>query len=524
MQPQVRPAARPSRQSVPGCTHMETEAVYDKYRHCPNCRQPCDLGFVLECREDQLLAHPQEAFQARRTANGAAISPLRLKLSVFGLNESIIEQAERGLYTKAQIEKLIGQKLMVAQVVESTRRACRTFVHDTRTNKELTGTADDSNITANDASAESGVSSHPAGYNPTRPRCRFIGCHHCCRWLWCRAVTNLDSIQPNTPPPTWKDLKDLPTHDNHIVRNIGLHPNPTVTYHDIFHAPLANERPANNKIFPSTSTNSGSEHNTTTSATPTPSTSSLLTYRTTQTDISVLRSLRTPSRRFYALSNRTSSSIQYHFLTRPLFSRDGLRAGIKSLFKRIDKNKPTELESLTTTPVPALATSAITLPIPRSGTARPQTEDETIDDLDVGALRRVRRLKECAELARGDIAGGFEVGPRLSAAFRGRSVFPEDTSAGATNADALSMDYGSRGVERRLHEARCRDEVKTVMVGPRSDAVKDSREIEGEGDDVERDTIQATGGASSDGLSDGIKTSGMSRVSDPEVEGDGPTI
>jgi hypothetical protein len=144
--------------------------------------------------------------------------------------------------------------------------------------------------------------------------------------------------------------------------------------------------------------------------------SSTQTFKTTQTDISVLRRIRQPRRRFYNLGNRSSRSIARDLATSPLlFSRRGLKSAIQTIF-RPDRNRQARASSSASSPLDS--TSNITLPFPRSGTARnltAGTAGERVAEFDVGALRRVRRQKERVDLRNGTCMGSFELHPRLKA-------------------------------------------------------------------------------------------------------------
>lgn len=147
----------------------------------------------------------------------------------------------------------------------------------------------------------------------------------------------------------------------------------------------------------------------------------------------MLHRTKRPRRRFYNLGNKSSSAIARDLSSLSLFSRDGLKSTIQGIFKH---SKDKDL---------GFTESNITLPLPRSGTARNLTvgeDGERIGEFDVGSLRRVRRQKERADLRNGTTrVGGFETGPR----FRMSDYIGGDESNASGNVRAADGDTESTG-------------------------------------------------------------------------------
>lgn len=120
-----------------------------------------------------------------------------------------------------------------------------------------------------------------------------------------------------------------------------------------------------------------------------------MTFKTTQTDVDDLASMRQPRRRFYNLGYRSSREIAHDLGNLPtLLTKQGLKSAIQGIFR------PSRDSSS--------SGSNITLPLPRTGTARYLHDSEAHREFDVGTLRRVRRQKERNDLTNGTYAGGFK--------------------------------------------------------------------------------------------------------------------
>lgn len=116
-----------------------------------------------------------------------------------------------------------------------------------------------------------------------------------------------------------------------------------------------------------------------------PSQSSMLTYKTTQSEIDTLELTRRHRRRFYKMGHRTSDEIQRDLAYQlPLFTRQGLKEAFKGVFR-------TARES-------SSSGSNITLPMPCTASARDSDDVSTMGEFDMSALHRVKRQKERYDL------------------------------------------------------------------------------------------------------------------------------
>ncbi|KAF1999901.1 hypothetical protein P154DRAFT_546008 [Amniculicola lignicola CBS 123094] len=127
-----------------------------------------------------------------------------------------------------------------------------------------------------------------------------------------------------------------------------------------------------------------------------PSCASILTFRTTQSDVDELSKMRRPHRRFYSLGFKGSGDIARDLARLdPMSWRHGLKSAIQGIFR------PSHWRESSS------SGSNITLPLPRTGTKRDLAEGIT-NDFDLRTLRRVRKQKERADLRNGVISKGFE--------------------------------------------------------------------------------------------------------------------
>lgn len=124
------------------------------------------------------------------------------------------------------------------------------------------------------------------------------------------------------------------------------------------------------------------------------STSSVVTFKTTQTDMDELDQTRRHRRRFYKIGQRSSGDIARDLSRLPLFCRQGLKTAIQGIFR---SSRDSSSDG-----------SNITLPMPCTGRVRDANLSDGMGEFDMGALRRVRRQKERNDLRHGTCDGGFE--------------------------------------------------------------------------------------------------------------------
>lgn len=113
---------RPYRRArAPACTHINMDRHYGWDQYCDNCGHPPSLGFLYVCSQD---AQPS-TYTCTHTSNlghevpeANSSTSLRAELERYGFSESIIRQAEDGVYTEGQLEYLKQQKVHLREVVQ----------------------------------------------------------------------------------------------------------------------------------------------------------------------------------------------------------------------------------------------------------------------------------------------------------------------------------------------------------------------------------------------------------------------
>jgi hypothetical protein len=355
-----------------------------------------------------------------------AKSELFQSLREAGLSASVIETAERGMYTDDQLQKLKMQKSELKQAIQDVivgnqinAMAAQLATPTTQTPSNTDGT----------------FSSLPEKEQLV-PACTFRACHTCRPYYRDRVYASIPSIifsqqRPLNPD----DVSVLPTKNARVLRNIGLLPNPVPT-----EIPRDDE-PLSPTTLPTSTDGTGTGTRDTGNITP--SRASILTFRTTQTDLSTVQRLSNPRKRFYSLGSRSSRSVPGDLGGAPSVARK-FKSAIRGMFnpraesrKRIktrvstprklsksghaEKDKGGEgkrgekaengdvgLASIHDT---EQESSTITLPLPGTGTARNITSGqsgEKVGEFDVGTLRRIRRQNHSADLRNGVYAGGHQ--------------------------------------------------------------------------------------------------------------------
>ena len=125
-----------------------------------------------------------------------------------------------------------------------------------------------------------------------------------------------------------------------------------------------------------------------------PSRSSVVTFKTTQSDVDNIDESRRHRRRFYKMGHRSSGSISRDLSRLPFFTRQGLKSAFQGFFRPSRESSSSG--------------SNITLPLARTSVARSSDDIPAVGEFDMGALRRVRRQKERNDLRNGTYTGGME--------------------------------------------------------------------------------------------------------------------
>jgi len=107
----ARNMPKSKRVRTPNCTHVDMDRVYGRDQQCFVCGREPSIGFLYECRQDCDTRSLHDLLEQENEDSREILkSDMRLQLEWVGLSESVIHAAEQGHYTKAQLEKLKGQK------------------------------------------------------------------------------------------------------------------------------------------------------------------------------------------------------------------------------------------------------------------------------------------------------------------------------------------------------------------------------------------------------------------------------
>ncbi|KAF2281105.1 uncharacterized protein EI97DRAFT_389447 [Westerdykella ornata] len=441
---------RRARAASANCSHIDMDRLYTREKVCCLCQRPPSMGFLYVCRADRecrRFAATQALLDTDPDDERKSMSPLRRELAEAGLSESVIRQAEQGVYTAAQLGILKKQKLVLKQTIQDTYQAEHALSVAARLEAEA------------EAKAEAGPSQvlgvgrppfPPSKVDdPVNPPCKVRVCPACRPYFQDRVWASIGRIAGEELQPLRTcEAKKLPVKDARPLRTIGLRPNPLP-------APSADPLPTTDENTPTTFSTSADLSSISSSAFGESEEASMVTFKTTQTDVSFLDRMRDPRRRFYALTHRSSTSIALKLTSRPL---QGMRETLKSIFKPKDRETKMERSHFPSSSgfSSTVDKSSITLPLPRSGTARSMArglvEGERVREMDLGPLRRVRRQKERIEFETGVVRGGFEIGPRLRVEVpKGRSVELEDADEREDSTPAVrlagSLRLGGGGEE-----------------------------------------------------------------------------
>ncbi|CAI6302803.1 unnamed protein product [Periconia digitata] len=389
------------------CTHVTMERISaGSHAHCSLCGRVPSIGFLYECRQDWDFGSPYQGIHPEKTLEEVGPkSKTRQELERIGLSESIIIAAECGQYTDAQLNHLKKLKLSLNESVSSISQA----YGSTDAGKQMATTDGAASTT----------------YAPDPIQCHFRACHNCRPYYSIRTYTSFDAAFANELKPiTPSESAILPTKSAKILGGITIDSSSPLL-------PPFNPSPS----LPPTVVHGGS--NTATSR-PASESGSILTFRTTQTDIDNINSARHNRRRFYSLGHSSSNYIVRDISNSPLLQ--GLKAAFQNAFRSSRDSSSSG--------------SNITLPMPRTGTARQLGNDSPVGEFDMRALRRVQSQAEGHEsrytMDMAPFQGGARAGygHELTPAFRDRDgVEPNDDDdltmySNASKGDAIEVDGG----------------------------------------------------------------------------------
>ncbi|CAA9959703.1 hypothetical protein PTMSG1_03113 [Pyrenophora teres f. maculata] len=363
----------PKRVRAPNCTHVDMDRVFGHDLQCHVCGRSPSIGFLYECKQDRDVVTLLDLLSPQVDKIKSCKSSLRHELEAIGLSESVILTAEKGHYTDEQLEKLKDLKLELNEIILMMEEASQAndFV------SKLTAMA--RTPYATDGTYNSVPTKKSLG-------CIFRACHTCRPYYRDRLYISFEGVvNAEFPPMTRDDIQRLPTKSAKIMSTIG-----TKTY-TLPSSMTLDTMPSTIPTLTSFATSADAPYPPPSTA----STSSSLTFKTTQTDIEEISAQRRPRRRFYKMGRRSSADIARDLSrTTALFTPQGLKTAVQGIFR---PGRESSSEG-----------SNITLPLARTGTVREDLGDESMGEFDLGALRRVRKQKERNELRNGTYTGGFE--------------------------------------------------------------------------------------------------------------------
>ncbi|KAA8618586.1 hypothetical protein PtrSN002B_008369 [Pyrenophora tritici-repentis] len=363
----------PKRVRAPNCTHVDMDRVFGHDLQCQVCGRSPSIGFLYECKQDRDFVNLVDLLSPQVDKIKPCKSSLRQELEAIGLSESIILTAEKGHYTDKQLEKLKNLKLELNEIISMTEEASQVndFV------SKLTAMV--RTPYATDGTYNSVPTKKSLG-------CTFRACHTCRPYYRDRVyISFVGVVNAEFSPMTREDIQRLPTKSAKIMSTIG-----TKTY-KLPSSMTLDTMPSTIPTLTSFATSADVPYPPPSTA----STSSSLTFKTTQTDIEEISAQRRPRRRFYKMGRRSSADIARDLSrTTAFFTPQGLKTAVQGIFR---PGRESSSEG-----------SNITLPLARTGTVREDLGDESMGEFDLGALRRVRKQKERNELRNGTYTGGFE--------------------------------------------------------------------------------------------------------------------
>ncbi|KAF2734516.1 hypothetical protein EJ04DRAFT_245205 [Polyplosphaeria fusca] len=387
----MKARAAPKRQARGSCTHLNVDRIYDPNERCHGCGKFPAIGFLYMCRQQHVHSWDDDDDDPAPKR-----SCLRVELEGIGLSQSVIGAAERGEYSDRQLEMLKLQKIRVRQCSGNAfeKKQADIAIDSLRARAK--------SISNTDGACNSFQIRKPV---PNSTACGYKTCHNCRPFYKDRVYSSFEAVfAGELPPLTVADANKLPMMDPRYLKNIGLRPNPP--------SPCDTVSPGMTTQTSDVSIETD----------PHESGSSVLTLKTTQSDMEELNHMRRPRRRFYNLGRRDSGDIARDIANIGLPWRHGLRQTLQKVFRTTRETSP--------------ACSSITLPIPHSGTTRPPTQET--GEFDIGSLRRVRRQKERADLRTSAASAHFESGrAERNQGEGGRSTSASDFDSIASDPNVL---------------------------------------------------------------------------------------
>ncbi|KAL1639216.1 hypothetical protein SLS58_008184 [Diplodia intermedia] len=216
---------------TPHCTHVTMTRAYGAT--CQNCNRKSPLGWVWQCTYDE-ADDPWAVVKDRQPAVDACDPSDRIAvMKALKFHQSVIDQAENGLYTPEQIDRLIVQKQKVLDTINS-----QSPDKSAEGNVEQSEDADIRSLIANlvrqeiraqlsSASATTVAKERAKHARTVHPRCRYKCCQSCRADYRGRAFESFDAVlNGEVKPLRLAELSGLPVRDAQVMRNIGMTPLP----------------------------------------------------------------------------------------------------------------------------------------------------------------------------------------------------------------------------------------------------------------------------------------------------------
>ncbi|KAF9629322.1 hypothetical protein BFW01_g10525 [Lasiodiplodia theobromae] len=214
--PDVSQFPRPPRAPyTPQCTHVNMTRAYGAT--CQNCNRKSPLGWVWQCTYDE-GDDPWTAVKGRQSAVDACDPSDRIGvMKALQFHQSVIDQAENGLYTPEQIERLISQKQKVLDTINS-----QSPDKVAQGNVEQSEVVDIPTLIANlvrqeirtqlsSASATTVAKERAKHARTVHPRCRYKCCQSCRGDFRGRAFESFDAVfNGEVKPLRLADISALP--------------------------------------------------------------------------------------------------------------------------------------------------------------------------------------------------------------------------------------------------------------------------------------------------------------------------
>ncbi|KAF1989866.1 hypothetical protein K402DRAFT_451501 [Aulographum hederae CBS 113979] len=171
------------------CTHTTMDRVYSFRRTCDLCGSKSSMGFIYACSQDVADESAKAPISDHSPDYVPEHKSPRAELEWLGMSPSIIQQAEAGEYTAAQLDKLKAMRLNCIKT----------------------------------AAAQSAAQAAARSQRISNSTCSFQVCPRCRPTLVQRTYVSIESILADDAKAlTPEEARSLPVHNVEVVKNIGL--------------------------------------------------------------------------------------------------------------------------------------------------------------------------------------------------------------------------------------------------------------------------------------------------------------